>query len=142
MVLVYPRPWITPMLLEKHVNLRMADRSSAIWREEGPRMGQGCVVPILGVHSFLGMGEGSELVTQGIHPVVRHSRPADAGACARGSGPQWLHAPSRQVWSRNTRTPRERLVLTASPSVKTRLPSPCPCSCHWTEGGGSGQKGK
>lgn len=70
-------------------------------------MGQGCVVPILGVHSFLGMGEGSELVTQGIHPVVRHSRPADAGACARGRGPQWPHAPVGRCGLR-TREPQGR----------------------------------
>lgn len=45
---------------------------------------RGWAAPILMSHSCLGMGEGSALMTQDVHPVVRYSHPADPGACARG----------------------------------------------------------
>lgn len=86
-------------------------------------MGQGYAVPVLGVHSRLGMGEGSELMTQGIHrvvSVVTHSHPADAGPCARrGSTPfpaplQGLKIPMA-VWSLwNGKSPKRFILTTVS----------------------------
>lgn len=89
-------------------------------------------------------------MTQGVHPVVRYSYPADPGACARSSSHppphsrlRWPQAPHRQVWSPwNSENPKEEICSECCPLSEDRapLPQPWPCCCLWTEGGGSGPK--
>lgn len=102
--------------------------SLSIWKE-GSKAVQGWSGPILTLHSCLGMGEGSELVTQGVHPVVRYSSPADPGACARGGShsPTPLQAPHRQVWSPwNSKNPKEEICSEYCPLSEDRAPLPHP----------------